>query len=231
MAGVLAVTGLAGCSSAENGPAGETSASSASPTPTVASETILEQMNNAIAQAASVHVSGTWRIDQDGTTRTADVLGTVDGSNLYATVAEGDKFIEVAVADGATYVRGNQAYWSADSRVTSEQYELIKDKWVRIGAEASAQLGQATAPSALVNLVMKDLDTSRIDRSGFGTTEDGAETWVIGDGHNIEFVIDPSTSLPISMTDGASDLIFDQWNAVPEQKAPAADQVVDGSGG
>lgn len=230
MIGVLAVTGLAGCSSEKNGSPDGAASTSTSPTPTVASGTIFEQMNNAIAQASSVHVTGTQRIDQSGTLRVVDVLGTVDGSNLYATITIGEEFTEVATVDGTTWVRGNETYWKKDNKVPDDQYEIIKDKWVKVSADAASQLGQSTSPGALINLVMKDLDTNTVNRSSFGEGADGAQTWVLKDGHSTEFVIDPTTDLPVSMTDGASDLSFDQWNAVPPQTAPAADQVVDGSG-
>ncbi|RLP07187.1 hypothetical protein D9T14_10585 [Propionibacterium australiense] len=232
MAGVLAVGGLAGCGSGDNGSNGEASSATPTPTPTpsVAAETALQQMNDAIAQASSVHVVGSWRIDQEGTERTADILSTVDGTNMYATVTEGDRSAEIVVADGTTYVRGNEAYWTANE-ITSEQYEFIKDKWVTVSAEDSERLGKSTVPSALVDLVTADLDASKIDRASIGSTEDGAETWVFSDGHNTEFVIDPATMLPISMTDGASTLTFDRWNDVPVHEPPAAEETVDGSGG
>lgn len=231
MAGVLAVTGFVGCSSEKNGSAGGATPSSASPTPTVASETLLDQMNDAIAQASSVHVVDVQRIDQSGTTRTIDALGAVDGSNLYAALTEGDSFAEVSVADGTTWVRGNETYWKVTNKLTDDKYELIKDKWVKVGADSASKLDQSTIPRSLVDLVLKDLDTSAVDRSSFGTTDDGAQTIVLTDGRNTEFVLDPATSLPLSMTDGASDLTFDNWNAVPAQPAPPGDQVVDGSGG
>ncbi|MBE6477694.1 MAG: hypothetical protein E7Z97_06470 [Propionibacteriaceae bacterium] len=234
MAGILAVGGLAGCGSDENGSADGASASSATPTPTptpsVAPETALQQMNDAIAQVSSVHVVGSWRIDQEGTMRNADILGTVDGSNVYAMVTEDDRSAEIVVVDGTTYVRGNEAYWTANG-ITSEQYEFIKDKWVKVGAEDSERLGKSTAPSALIDLVMADLDTSTVNRASVGSTEDGAETWVFSDGHNTEFVIDPDTKLPISMTDGASTLTFDRWDDVPVHEPPAAEETVDGTGG
>jgi hypothetical protein len=180
--------------------------------------------------ATSAHVTGS--STTAGVTSTIDLVGNRSGSNSRVVLRTGDEGpVEIRVVDGATYLKGDSAYWTkqADARTAA----AVAGRFVRLRGD------QVKAPgltlSNLLDRVFTEKELGQVDtvNAAVGTaTVDGRRAYVLtqrvgGDGARISVSADSRHDL--LRVDGTTrkpgTMHFSQWNAAPTVTAPADDQV------
>ena len=180
--------------------------------------------------ATSAHVTGS--STTAGLTSTIDLVGNRSGSNSRVVLRTGDGGpVEIRVVDGATYLKGDSAYWTkqADARTAA----AVAGRFVRLRGD------QVKAPgltlSSLLDRVFTERELGQVDtmNAAVGTaTVDGRRAYVLtqrvgGDGARISVSADSRHDL--LRVDGTTwkpgTMHFSQWNAASTVTAPAADQV------
>jgi hypothetical protein len=179
-AAVSAALLLAACGSSSASPSG------ANPSP-AAGNGVGSKSPAQIIAAAQAALRSTTGFVVAGTLsqgREAAQLRIVDDgpSRLQMRISQGGKFAEIIALQNAGYVRGNQAFWTAQLGPTAAG---LANSWIEVAASDTKQLASSFgvfAPSTLARCLGEDLGT--LSRDG-ATTVDGHPAVVVGEAGNV----------------------------------------------
>ena len=180
--------------------------------------------------ATSAHVTGS--SSTAGVTSTIDLLGNRSGSNSRVVLRTGDEGpVEIRVVDGATYLKGDRAYWTkqADARTAA----AVAGRFVRLDGD------QVKAPgltlSSVLDRVFTEEELSQVDTVNAAVataTVDGRAAYVLSQrigGNGARMSVSTDARHDLLRVDGTTrkpgTLHFSQWNAAPTVTAPPAGQV------
>jgi hypothetical protein len=221
---------------ASSTPTTSTSPSTPAATPSVtASAPTLDGMYAkavaAVKKAKSVQMKITFRDSPDGDF-TAEIRGTLDGTNVQRTMHEADGGISTTlVVHGKTYVKGNKAFWR--SRISGVDPAKLAGRWVTF----AGKLPDGYSFPTLRVLLEQDLsdwapgelrhEVADVDSQ----STNGRDTYRAYSGSDSNaFVVDARTALPVRFTAlseyGQMTATLAGWNTVPKFTAPSAYVVV-----
>jgi hypothetical protein len=181
--------------------------------------TIVEEANNAIAQASSVHVAGS--ISSDSVPLTLD-LNLVSGKGGRGQLSEGGLAFHVITVGPSVYIQGSQAFWThyAGPAVARS----LDGKWLR--APASGQFAPIAALTNMQLLFGKVLlSHGALEKVGT-TTVNGQKVVGVRDSKagGILYVAATGRPYPVEVVKrgaGAGRIVFDRINQPVDLTPPA----------
>lgn len=239
VAGVLALSACGGGTATTSGSSAGSDPTQ-SPTQTQAdenkrtpsSEELLTKVQENLRTATSLklHVSGT----SGGTQAEIEIAGNREGTNqkMQMKIAGGLGEAEIITVAGADYVKGDEAFWTANG-VPAAQVGQLEGKYVTRGTtEFSSQynLGLLLKQAETGGLSLQDKLNTKVEedtvdgRKAYKLSSrvgnDDTIVWVAADGDNqLIKVTGSSDGNPMSMT-------FEDWNDVQPFAAPPESDVI-----
>jgi hypothetical protein len=186
---------------------------------------VYEQMRSNVAAAKSVRIKGA--LTDAGKSLKIDIAGDRDGRNTRALVSDGNGEAELRTVGRTVYIKADVAYWTKHASAAAAR--IAADRFVRIPAgtgEGDLKVG------TLLDGAFTDLPLSGAFQKVEATTVNGAPAYLLADRDGSEGLIYVSADGKarllriVSTKANAGTLDFSQWDAVPPQSPPPADQVV-----
>lgn len=188
---------------------------------------IMDQAKKDTKALKSVNVSGS--IKQDDGTLEIDLSADHDGT-CAGTMGIGGGKADVLNVDGASYIRGDEAFWRSSAGDSAEQViALLGDKWAKLPADNTS----FSEFCDLDKLFKGDADKEKYTKGKVGTVagkkaveitvkdEDGTRhAWVATEGKHYLLEVDGSD-------DGPGSMKLSEFNKPVEAKAPAEGDYVD----
>jgi hypothetical protein len=186
---------------------------------------VYEQMRANVAAAKSVRIKGA--LTDAGKNLKIDVAGDRDGRNTRALVSDGAGQAELRTVGRTVYIKADVAYWTRHASAAAAR--IAADKFVRIpGGTGVGDLKVGT----LLDGAFTDLPLAGAFQKVEATRLNGAPAYLLADRVGSEGRIYVSADGEarllriVSTKANVGALDFSQWNAVPPQSPPPADQVV-----
>lgn len=193
---------------------------------TSATKALISAMKMAVRGASSVRIEGSIRAT-NGQMMNIDGVSDRNTTAVDATVSypNGGSY-HVVLADGETYVKGNEAFWL---QLGLKQIAAnAKGRFVHMPPGPTPFTVGLNLPTLAADIV-EDVDESEVEQVD-SRSVDGVDAWVIvmTDARGM-LAVDKTTSLPIRTVAGSSEpqvLTFSDWNKPVTPIVPPAGQIM-----
>jgi hypothetical protein len=186
---------------------------------------LYDTMRNNVASAKSVRIKG--EVTTAGKTQTINIAGDRDGKNTRALVNDGTGQAELLTIGDSVYIKADTAYWTEHASATAAK--VAAGKYVKVPAGVGAG---ALKVGSMLDGAFTDLPLAGLLQKVEATDLDGTPAYLLADRLNpasrIYISADGNARLlrRVSTKGGAGTLDFSEWDAVPPNSAPPADQQI-----
>jgi hypothetical protein len=217
-----------GSSGAASTPRSSTGTSAASGTPTPvgsppAVATLARQVNSAIANATSVHITIP---DEQGSGGYGLDVGLTRSNDMYGTMSHNNQPVTVLARNGRTYIKITAEALKAMG-IPAAACVLMCGKYLKMTASQSKSMFAGAGWSDLVGSLVGSPSSVPGLHYVRTVTVDGQPAWELTASGGTAYVAARGTPYPLRVVKGPDRIDYTQWNDVTIPPPPPASQVID----